>query len=162
MLLKRISNIDLYNKLNALENKLDIMSKHSNAIYKHQLEEVEQDVNIKLGILRSELERSEDIPGILENLKRDIMDMFDKYTNKNYDVLKKHIDVVLMQLCSNERKLEHNTRTMETKLQDIYFENEIIKNNLYIQDELRTCSDNLAELKVLLDSALKEIDSIIN
>lgn len=168
MILKRISNIDLYNKLNALENKLDIMIKQSQ-MNKNDMS-IEDDVNIKISMLKAHLEthmNNNDISYILDEFKRDILKLFNEYTSSNdetYNMFNSNCDVILKQMCSYDFKLENNKvilQTLDRKLQDIYCENQIIKHQLHLQDELSKCRSDIQEVKMCISEVIEQIEKTI-
>ena len=49
-------------------------------------------------------------------------------------------------------------KTVERKLDDIYFENEIVKHNLYLDQELRNLKDEINKLKMQINKTIQGID----
>jgi len=58
----------------------------------------------------------------------------------------------------------NNSSTLDqisAKIDDIYFENEMVKHNLYLDQELRSIKDELKALKHKIRSKIQEIDHLI-
>jgi hypothetical protein len=49
-------------------------------------------------------------------------------------------------------------KTVVGKIDDIYFENEIVKHNLYLDQELRNLKDEINKLKVQINKTIQGID----
>lgn len=169
----KISNIDLLNKINSLEHKIDIITcqlnnntfvgccdcklKETNiynelkAYINDKNEELYNQIIIKLDQINFNLADE-----LFNNYKTDIMNNLDNImnniTHNNNEISNKNKENDLYTLIS----------TVDTKLNSLFYENEIIKHQLLIEDELRKYSDEISSLKTEIKNVLDDINSIVN
>lgn len=153
-----LKNIDLWNKFNLLENKIDIIN---------------TTLNLKKYIRRDMLNYNEikkNITNILYELKQEVVSHLNiSNTQMIYglDVLfNDHIECLFSKMDDlyNENgdiNVYNSVKSIEEKIGHIYYENEIIKHQLSLGDEIRKIGDTITTLENDIHTKIKEIDELI-
>ena len=173
MMFKKISNIDLINKLEKIENKLDILNMNLNSsqiycnckdkdmcIYKELCEYLEfqfKQCIDKIGENKCNLiTTNQELTNNFTNILKQITEL-----NKNNIInLTNNNSQVIQTLESFENKINDKFNTINVKLNSIYFENEIIKNQLALQDEIRQSILEIDNITNSINQIVKKIDLI--
>lgn len=164
----RVTNLDLLNKILELENKMDVISiQVSNnevccdckvkelIIYKEIKEYFEDKFEDILKNIK-QVEKTDKLNLFLENYKNEIVTNFEKIILKLEDLknnkqdnennnnnIKEHFDKITNQL-----------NTITKKIDLLYYENEIIKHQLLLEEEIRKCEQEVDILSSLLKPLL--------
>lgn len=220
MMFKKISNIDLSNKIDNIENKIDIINlrldsqttegccdckSREKVIYsqiKDYLEEkfnkFTHDITVKLNdkevintvFLKYHNEILENIDKIILNinvLKNEnsnensngnlelpeeffvkLQNSINLQNNKEFcDIVKNVEDLhtLYMSKMDNQSDIAKNLYDilikLDNKINMLYFENEIIKHQLLLEEELRKYNDEIDNLKSLIEVKIKDINNVI-
>lgn len=127
---RKVGNIDLINRLEKIENKLDILNVNLNS--RHYCNCRNNEVCIY-----------KELCDYLEIKFRDCI------LNSS-----KPNDAVLQQITD----LNQSFNTIDVKLNSIYFENEIIKHQLLLQDDIRQYILEIDTITLTINSIIKKID----
>lgn len=129
---RKVGNIDLINRLEKIENKLDILNINFNS-------------RLYCNCRDKDICIYKELCDYLEIKFRDCI------LNSNTSN-----DAVLQQITD----LNQSFNTIDVKLNSIYFENEIIKHQLLLQDEIRQCILEIDTITLTINSILKKIDDL--
>lgn len=148
--------------------KLDIMNNLQTIITNLSISNIQGDGNESfcttyiLDQLRNELttyrlDTENDMGKILVLYENANRTMDEKLTSVN-DFFKKAKEESNEKFVCLDRKLN----SLDTKIGSIYFENEIIKHQLKLEDEIRVAIDEVNNLSLIVTSAISQIDSVLN
>lgn len=170
---KKTSNMDLLNKLNSLENKVDVI------LYKLNKETYMGCCDCKNKETQIYNELKLYIEDKIEELKSQFINKLDEInvsTNNfnelfyNYKTeLVNNLDTIINQIySSNESKVSKNTGdyttlidNLSSKIDTIFYENEVIKHQFLLEDEIRKYNDEILNLKTEIKTVLNDINTIL-
>ena len=167
-MLKKTKQLEFLNKLNQIENKVDIIQNGLNIKryvdkdifnYIEFREYVYVTMNqLKKDITASDLTKNDTI---FATYTSDMMSYIDK---KFYGLYKDDIDYSSLISTQNLylQQLENSNKQIQSKLDSLYFENEAIKYHLLIDEELRKNINLVENLKVQIYESVDKIEKILN
>lgn len=149
------------NKINEkIINSNNLLIKNFNKMFEEYREEV---VNNLANIITTLSNYNKKDTSILNEKYIEKMDILYKLEHFEKEVLNKfsHFE-------SNFNKLENNLNTkcenvltnfqlLNTKIDNLYYENENIKHQLLLEDEIRKCSDEIDNLSLLIKTTINEM-----
>jgi hypothetical protein len=164
----RITNLDLLNKILELENKIDIISLKNSEnniiccnckvkelnIYK-EIKDYFEDKFLDVLDNLKQIEKQDKLNNFLENYKNEIVTNFENIIS-NLEI-NSDIDKKIKDNCDNNNKdLSTQLNTISNKIDLLYYENEIIKHQLLLEEDIRKCEQEID----ILSSLLKQLISI--
>jgi hypothetical protein len=187
----KVKNIDLLNKITAIENKLDILSTGLNntisnipgccdcqnremTIYKEIKDYLENKItefNIQIEELNKNNQINEKIINTNNMLIVEFNKMFQDYRNEVIDNLQKIIDNLYnynkantslsnnryMQQMDIISRINDLEKDIDNKISDLYFDNQIIKHQLLLEEEIRQCNDEITNLSLIIEKTISEL-----
>jgi hypothetical protein len=168
---RRVSNIDLLNKILELENKIDIYVLKSSddniiccnckvkelIIYK-EIKEYFEDKFRDIQNNLKQLEKQDKLNNFLENYKNEILTNFENIISKleiiknnetaNFDKIKD-----IRKLLSDDN-IYTQLNTISNKIDLLYYENEIIKHQLLLEEDIRKCEQEVNILSDIINKTL--------
>lgn len=101
-----------------------------------------------------------------EKLNTKIDDTINKLNNKiDYTYENKNIEeYIIDEACKkinekNKNEIKENITAINDKLNILFFDNEIIKHQLLLEDEIRKYGDEINNLSLIINNTIKTIDS---
>lgn len=158
----RITNIDLLNKIVELENKMDIfLLKNSEdniiccdckvkelLIYKEIKEYFEDKFRDILTNIKK-IEKQDNLNVFLENYKNEILTNFEKIISK-LEIIKNNEPDSSNNTNEKFDKINNQLITITNKIDLLYYENEVIKHQLLLEEEIRKCEQEIDILSSLV------------
>lgn len=176
----RITNLDLLNKILELENKIDIISLKGSEnnivccdckvneliIYKEIKDYFEDKFRDILENIK-QIEKDK-LNNVLETYKNEILTNFEtiiskleviKNNNNNNDKLYQSITDIHNLLTDNNitenyDKISNQLNTIVNKIDLLYYENEIIKHQLLLEEEIRKCEQEIDILSDIINKVI--------
>lgn len=164
----KVKAIDILNKFNLLENKIDILNTSLN-LKSYISHEFFTYIKLKKYMYSTFFElKNEVLSQINENEdKKDVIskisDVFSEYVEYIFVIIDENIKTFY-----NEENIDNNihiyesVKTIEEKMNNIYFENQIIKHQLQLGERLYNLEDSLNSLQKDIKMKINEIDQIKN
>lgn len=165
----RVTNLDLLNKILELENKMDIISlqisddnkvsccdcKVKELIIYKEIKDYFEDkfgdiiTNIK------QIEQTDKLNLYLENYKNEIVTNFETIILKLEDLKNNNQHGQnIYNIKENFDKITDQINNITNKIDLLYYENEIIKHQLLLEEEIRKCEQEIDILSSLLKQVL--------
>lgn len=197
---KKVSNIDLKNKIDCLDNKLDIvMSRLTSGntigccncqaretqVYNELKDFLETKMEQFKSDIESKLEQSSTQPliSMFEEYKHELICNLEliiqhlncwngthepQYTvNDIYKLLSAHTSA-LDKLRNSQHALDNNVsatldlaRDLSHSMASLHYENEVIKHQLLLEEELRKYDNEIESLKLKVEETLQEVNELI-
>lgn len=171
------------NKLNYIEEKIDsnytkidkmLCNKFNNIELK--LEDIRLESIVEINNLYSKLILIGDEKKKLMNVVIDnVVEEVNSFTTEKLTELKNDVSIKVNELDEFIRKnipLTHSdciaVKILEkvdfmcNKINEFYYENERFKHQLYIEEMIRGCNDEILQIKTLIDNLKEQIDTTIN
>ena len=168
---RRITNIDLLNKILELENKIDIITLKNSEnnivccdckvkelnIYKEIKDYFEDKFKDILDNL-IKIEKQDTLNNLLENYKNEILTNFETIILKlkiNFE--SSNSDQKITDNCDNKDnfdKIHFQLNTISNKIDLLYYENEIIKHQLLLEEEIRKCEQEIDILSDIINKVI--------
>lgn len=163
----KISKIDLLNKVNTLENKIDIILSSINNntfigccdckkkechIYNELKYYIEEQKNF---VKEDNINNLDKLDAIFSNYKKDLVDTLETIIS-TYNTFNKStdIDTVL-------KSINNSVISLSSKIDSVFYENEVIKHQLLLEDEIRKYEDEISNLKTQVKHILDDINQIL-
>ena len=174
---KKISNLDVCNKLSALENKVDVLISNLEAktlegccnckkrevkVYKELMEYLnEMFCNVENEIFQKYC--GHEIP---TDAVKQIFDTFKKGLSYRLDSIISRMGSTIIDngeslLSQSMDKVHTEMISINTKLDGLYYENEVIKHKLFLENELRKYEDDISTLKHAVNATIESVSKVI-
>lgn len=174
----KITNLDLLNKINILENKVDMILCHINTNTLsgccdckkkecHIYNELKLYIEEKNDILKEEVIKGFDNTTVFLNKFNDV---FNNYKNDLITCL----DTIINQISKENDVSTDDTNvpqlntlyglilSLNSKIDNIFYENEIIKHQFLLEDDIRKYSDEIDNLNKEVNNMLENINCILD
>jgi len=153
-----ITNSQLFNKITVLENKINRLNISNNCCDCNLYEQLKDYLDTKLSDIYTKIIQT-------DNLK-----LFEKYQNeitKTIKTLKDEMENKSKNEMKNEMKNEIKNislqiELMTEKMGSLYFENEIFKHQLSLEDDIRKSMDEIDTITNIINNSVYEIDILLN
>uniref|UniRef100_A0A6C0DUS1 Uncharacterized protein n=1 Tax=viral metagenome TaxID=1070528 RepID=A0A6C0DUS1_9ZZZZ len=160
----KIKDIDVLNKFNLLENKIDIINTSLN-LKKYILNDFFNYINFKNYIqdcfskLKNEIISLVKDQGQSDNeLVSKINSIFSEYIEYMFV----NVDEKFKTCYDDDIYIYESVKATENKINNIYFENQIIKHQLQLGERLYNLEESLNSLQKIVKLKIDEIDKIKN
>jgi hypothetical protein len=158
-----MKNIDIANKFNLIENKLDVLNTTLN-LKKYILKDFLNYIEFKKYIQHTFYELKNEILSQIETTEtiNKVNNIFVEYIDYIFVIIDEKVKTFY-----NEKDLDVNVYTyesvknMEDKINNLYFENEVIKHQLQLGERIYKLEDTLNNLQTDIKMKMDEIDEII-
>lgn len=189
---KTITDIDLFNKLNTIENKLDVFAIHKtqNVTQENQeKEDISQSVsnkymhlenkfdiacstmetNLKIFIKQQDQKLRSDLHSFILGIKQEIC----KETLEHINTLTNNLKEENKNLGSNEKTditlkdnnilkdIKETLTLVSSNVDGFFFDNETIKHQLQIEEDIRKYMDDIDALKISIEKINNSINTLI-
>lgn len=149
---------DIVNTFNSTfdKYKIDIMNNLQTIITNLSISNIQGDsnesfcTNYILDQLRNEL------TSYRIDTENDIAKILIMYENANKTIVEK-----LENVAGKSDIIDTRINCVDTKVDSLYFENEIIKHQLKLEDEIRSAIDEVHSLSLIVTSAISQLDSLL-
>lgn len=171
----KIKAVDLLNKFNLLDNKIDIINTSLN-LKKYIVNDFFSYIELKNYIKGTFCELKNEV---IYHIKSDIEDQNQDESKKEIvskisSIFSEYIEYIFVILdekvktfynghnneIDNNMCIYESVKTIENKINNIYFENEIIKHQLQLGERLYNLEDSLNNLQKIIKNKIDEIDEI--
>ena len=161
----RITNLDLLNKILELENKIDIVTLQNSknnitccnctvkelTVYK-EIRDYFEDKFIDILDNLKQIEKHDKLNNFLENYKNEMLTNFETIISKleinsnsiNFDKDNK----------DDFDKIRTQLNTISNKIDLLYYENELIKHQLLLEEEIRKCEQEIDILSNIINKVI--------
>lgn len=167
----KIKDIDVLNKFNLLENKIDIINTSLN-LKKYILNDFFNYMDLKNYIQGTFSKLKNELISHVKNQNQSENELVSKI-NSIFSEYIEYIFVIVdekVKTCYNghSKEMDNNmyiyegVKTIENKINNIYFENQIIKHQLQLGERLYNLEDSLNSLQKIIKIKIDEIDEIKN
>jgi hypothetical protein len=144
---------DLFNMFNTLTQNLSgLLSQLQNDMKSSYNDTINDTINQKDLSLRTDLQTF--LLGMQKELSTNISTQTSTYIN--------HIVDINNQLTKHIKDLEALSLNIDKNVNNFYFENEIVKHQLQLSEEVRKYSEEIESLKILAVNAKNSIDNILD
>lgn len=178
---RRTTNFDLLNKIQELENKIDIIcvklyddditfkaccdcKEKELIIYKEIKEYFQAKFNDILTKIEN-IEKQDKLNNFLENYKNEILTNFETIISK-LEVIKNNEttcdnETNIYNLVENYDKINNQLKSISNKLDNLYFENEIIKHQLSLEEDIRKYEQEINNMSNIINNTIDNINMTI-
>jgi chromosome segregation ATPase len=139
-----VNNTELLNKLLQLESKIDQ--------HKHKNDGLNQELIQFMHI------RIESIEQKLTNIDSNITNIDSNISNIDSNIT--HIDSNITHIDSNITHIDSNITHIDSNITNIYFENQIIKHQLLLEDCIRESVNEIDDLSLLIKNTVSKINKL--
>ena len=143
-----VTNSQLFNKITVLENKINRLNKCCDCKSYEQLKEY---LDIKLN---EQLNEYLDIKITNSNSTQINNSEIEKYNNETQYIMKNLKDEM--------KNISLQIEFMTEKMGSLYFENEIFKHQLSLEDDIRKSMDEIDTITNIINDSVYEIDVLLN
>ena len=162
----KIKDIDVLNKFNLLENKIDIINTSLN-LKKYILNDFFNYIDLKNYIQGTFSKLKNELISHVKNQNQSENELVSKI-NSIFSEYIEYIFVIVDERVKTSTEMDNNmyiyegVKTIENKINNIYFENQIIKHQLQLGERLYNLEDSLNSLQKIIKIRIDEIDEIKN
>ena len=162
----KIKYIDVLNKFNLLENKIDIINTSLN-LKKYILNDFFNYIDLKNYIQGTFSKLKNELISHVKNQNQSENELVSKI-NSIFSEYIEYIFVIVDERVKTSTEMDNNmyiyegVKTIENKINNIYFENQIIKHQLQLGERLYNLEDSLNSLQKIIKIRIDEIDEIKN
>lgn len=162
----KIKDIDVLNKFNLLENKIDIINTSLN-LKKYILNDFFNYMDLKNYIQGTFSKLKNELISHVKNQNQSENELVSKI-NSIFSEYIEYIFVIVDERVKTSTEMDNNmyiyegVKTIENKINNIYFENQIIKHQLQLGERLYNLEDSLNSLQKIIKIKIDEIDEIKN
>lgn len=162
----KIKDIDVLNKFNLLENKIDIINTSLN-LKKYILNDFFNYIDLKNYIQGTFSKLKNELISHVKNQNQSENELVSKI-NSIFSEYIEYIFVIVDERVKTSTEMDNNmyiyegVKTIENKINNIYFENQIIKHQLQLGERLYNLEDSLNSLQKIIKIKIDEIDEIKN
>ena len=162
----KIKDIDVLNKFNLLENKIDIINTSLN-LKKYILNDFFNYMDLKNYIQGTFSKLKNELISHVKNQNQSENELVSKI-NSIFSEYIEYIFVIVDERVKTSTEMDNNmyiyegVKTIENKINNIYFENQIIKHQLQLGERLYNLEDSLNSLQKMIKIKIDEIDEIKN
>lgn len=179
------TKLEVLNKIQEVENKLDIVltmlecSPLNNCCNcrekeKKMYNELKDYLEVKLNDMEKEFtnKQSLSVESLASQIKEVVQNLFSEVITTCKNIIESkppvisstqenNIDSLISKFDVAINKQQSNVEQLEYKIDSIHFENEVIKHQLMLEEEIRKYDDELTMLRHKVNESLKEIDETL-
>jgi len=135
--------------------------------FNNQIKEVNQNNKISEKIINTNNVLITNFNKMFEEYKIEVVNNLQKIFDSLYNYNKKDIIVsndnylkkmdIINKISSFENDINIKIKSLDSKIDNLYFDNEIIKHQLLLEEEIRKCSDEIDNLSVIIQNTISEL-----